>query len=168
MSICSFLSRLVPRVGTLNGGSPWSHRRSLRSALTVAVLSAVQGYCRWALAVALSASACAKLLSGYDSIYWIPMPLYYAMAGIEVAIAVGLSCSSVTRIPAVLAVALAVSGMVAGFMTDRPCGCFGGVLNQQKDLRTLIGAAVGLLACITLIRPTLGGARGKGRKPLRS
>lgn len=111
---------------------------------------------KWALAVILAVSSGAKLVTGFNASYWIPLHAFYGIAVLEV-VAVMLLVFKRPLFAQTLALLLAAGGVSAALLSDAPCGCFGSLLRENRALQIVLSAVVGGLACaLTVAAPSTG------------
>ena len=97
------------------------------------------------LATMLLGSGVAKVVSGHDAGFLLGIELYYAVAALEIALAVVLA-TRFAPIALLGALVLAGGGLILQiFAGDRQCGCFGS-LQLTSHEHVMVASAMGALA----------------------
>lgn len=103
------------------------------------------------LILILLGTSIAKFVSGYEPEFIISKSVYYTVAILEILIALILN-TRLRSIGGVMAAVLFSSGAVLGVLTNRPCGCFGGLsIFNSKKVHVLFAGSAGVLASVFVI-----------------
>lgn len=104
------------------------------------------------LAVLLSVTAAAKILTGHASHFVLGPELYWLSAVFEAASAFFLFRNRYTMLIAWSVLAFAATGVVWSMSTSAPCGCLGRVASLSPKQHVLLTCLVGILASVTAMR----------------
>ncbi len=119
---------------------------------------------RLALGLVLSASAAAKLTSGFQPAFVLPRWLFHVSTGLEIAIVLALVTGRL-RWASGAALALATGGILGAIVRPvGPCGCVGSLVSMGRREAVVLSGAIGLLALLLLrqiphLRRRVSGAR---------
>jgi hypothetical protein len=83
--------------------------------------------------------------------FLLPAPAYYAVAFMETCAALLLFMPTLRRPVLSFALCLAVAGSMATWLSDAPCGCFGGLFESDWRIRALSSSSLGILSLLLLL-----------------
>lgn len=105
----------------------------------------------------LAGAGLMKLVLGHDERFLLPKEAHYSIATLEVLASLYVVVGSTRGKRAIIwgIVLMALAGSIVSWVTKKPCGCLGGLMEFDWRLRPAVVGVLGLLGILILRRPLL-------------